>query len=183
MDTGIGSSLYMFSGTTSPTNGSLLQDSNMSIHIESSSSGSSLNHFMQTVKENISKNSNSTASLMPNIQQQKHHQQAYQSDLDHLDVESSSTLVTEHTPATVRDNNSSSTLKKYASSSNNNSSSGSNNNNDDCLSDADSSTFADSEINSIRTEEFVDMFNSQYRNVPFLKLNSKSESNFVPLVY
>ena len=77
MDTGIGS-LYLFSDSTSPTNGSLLQDSNMSIQIESSASGSSLNQFMQTVKENISANNNnnsnskdnSTSHLLANIQQQ-----------------------------------------------------------------------------------------------------------------
>ena len=190
MDTGIGSSLYIFSGSTSPTNGSLLQDSNMSIQIESSASGSSINQFMQTVKENISVNNNnntnsnlnSASQLFANIQQQfsnrsdhKNYENSFNSDMDRLDVDSESTLVTEQTPATVRDNNgltmnSSSNFKKYPK---NNCKSDSNN--EDGFSEADTSTFGDSEINSIRTEEFCDIFNSQYRTIPFLKLNETSE--------
>ena len=185
MDTGIGSSLYIFSGSTSPTNGSLLQDSNMSIQIESSASGSSLNQFMQTVKENIpvnNNNMNSTSQLFSNIQQQisnrsdrKTYDNSFSSDIEGLDVDSESTLVTEQTPATVRDNNSlkmnnSNNFKSYSK---NNYKTDSNN--EDCLSEADSNTFADSEINSIRTEEFCDVFKTQYRTIPYLKLNEKSE--------
>jgi len=159
----------------------------MSIQIESSASGSSLNQFMQTVKENISANNNnsnskdnSTSHLLANIQQQnsnrsdrKMYDNSFSSDMDRLDVDSESTLVTEQTPATVRDNNdfaliSSSNFKNYTK---NDSKSDSN---DDCLSEAGGSTFADSEINSIRTEEYSDLFNSQYRTVPFLKLNETS---------
>jgi hypothetical protein len=189
MDTGIGSSSYIFSGSTSPTNGSLLQDSNMSIQIESSASGSSINQFMQTVKENISINNNkinSTSQLFSNIQQQisnrsdcKTHDNSFSSDLDRLDVDSESTLVTEQTPATVRDNNSfkMNNSNNYKSYSKNNYKTDSNS--DDCLSEADSNTFADSEINSIRTEEFCDAFKTQYRKIPYLKLNEKSKFNSI----
>jgi hypothetical protein len=166
----------------------------MSIQIESSASGSSLNQFMQTVKENISANNNNsndnaTSHLLAKLQQQnsnrsdrKMYDNSFSSDMDRLDVDSESTLVTEQTPATVRDNNDfamniSSNFKNYTKND-----SKSDSNNDDCLSEAGGSTFADSEINSIRTEEYSDLFNSQYRTVPFLKLNETSKLYFIEIL-
>ena len=222
LDTGLGSSLYMFSASTSPTNtsASALHDSNMSIQVESSSSGSSLNQFIQNVKENVIHNNNSTANLLSHMlgqnqkfpqqqqQQQSQHQpsqkqqrhcdykkqsvnenfeNSYSSELDGLDMASESTLVTDQTLTTVKNclpinnnNNNDLEAKKYATTTATAITSGGGRQKSayadtDCLSEVSSSTFADCDLNSIRTEEYSDVYH-QYSQVPYLKLDETSNT-------